>query len=533
MADIFVSYSSEDRDKVSSLVESLEMQNWSVWWDRQITPGEGFADEIDREIQQASCVVVVWSSHSIESRWVKSEALEAMEKEILVPIKIEEVRIPVAFKQIQTVELVGWPESQTEDDYPKLMEAIANLVGAKPEVREVVIETPSVAVLPFKCQSLDPEHEFLADGMTEDIIISLSHIEDLFVVAQDSSSIFKDKATDRKQAAAALGVRYVLEGSVRPMGQKIRVTAQLIEVEHNTTLWAERYDQPTENFFDLQDDVVAGIVYAMGWSVQHAEEERVEKIPQQELDARQLISKRVESPLSPEGRAESRANIELALQKAPDYAMAIAEKALHLSGSASNMLSEDIESDRALVLDLGRRALLLEPRSAVVTANIGTAYGLAGFYDESIATLERAQELAPNLPFAFASLGYGYIMSGKDPEKGIELVKEGIRRDPLNPRLGNLLQWQALGEATVGRYDEAIASIRNSIRRWPLYPWAWINLAMWLVRTHQQDEAKRAVVQARRINPGLSLEKVRESTVLTSGERIANRTVELLQQAWD
>jgi len=247
MADIFVSYSSEDRDKVSSLVESLEMQNWSVWWDRQITPGEGFADEIDREIQQASCVVVVWSSHSIESRWVKSEALEAMEKEILVPIKIEEVRIPVAFKQIQTVELVGWPESQTEDDYPKLMEAIANLVGAKPEVREVVIETPSVAVLPFKCQSLDPEHEFLADGMTEDIIISLSHIEDLFVVAQDSSSIFKDKATDRKQAAAALGVRYVLEGSVRPMGQKIRVTAQLIEVEHNTTLWAERYDQPTEN----------------------------------------------------------------------------------------------------------------------------------------------------------------------------------------------------------------------------------------------------------------------------------------------
>jgi len=259
----------------------------------------------------------------------------------------------------------------------------------------------------------------------------------------------------------------------------------------------------------------------------------VEKIPQQELDARQLISKRVESPLSPEGRAESRANIELALQKAPDYAMAIAEKALHLSGSASNMLSEDIESDRALVLDLGRRALLLEPRSAVVTANIGTAYGLAGFYDESIATLERAQELAPNLPFAFASLGYGYIMSGKDPEKGIELVKEGIRRDPLNPRLGNLLQWQALGEATVGRYDEAIASIRNSIRRWPLYPWAWINLAMWLVRTHQQDEAKRAVVQARRINPGLSLEKVRESTVLTSGERIANRTVELLQQAWD
>jgi TolB-like protein/Flp pilus assembly protein TadD len=533
MADIFVSYSSEDRDKVKSLVDSLEMQNWSVWWDRQITPGDGFADEIDREIQQASCVVVVWSSHSIESRWVKSEALEAMEHEILVPIKIEDVRVPVAFKQIQTVDLVGWPDPKTEDDYPKLMEAIANLVVAKPEPREVSIEIPSLAVLPFKCLSHDPEHEFLADGITEDIVISLSHIEDLFVSAHDSSFVFKGNDVDRKQAASALGVRYVLEGSVRPMGQKIRVTAQLIEVEHTNTLWAERYDQPAESFFDLQDDVVSGIVYAMGWTVRDAEEKRLEKIPQEELDARQLISKRVESPLSPEGRAEARANIELALTRAPDYALAIAQKASHLGGGTSNMLSDDIEGDRAQVLELGKRALMLSPRSAVVTAEIGNAYGLAGFYDEAIATLERAQELAPNLAFAFASLGYSYIMSGKDPEKGVELVKEGLRRDPLNPRVGGLYQWQALGEAMCGRYDEAITAIRESIRRWPLYPWAWINLAVWLVRTHQSEEARRATVQARRIHPDLSLDKIRNSTILTSGERMANRTVELLQEVWE
>lgn len=538
MADIFVSYSSEDREAVASLVKSLEMQSWTVWWDREISPGAGFADEIDREIQEASCVVVVWSQRSIESRWVKSEALEAMERDILVPVKLEDVRVPVAFKQVQMVDLRGWPEPERDDQYPSLMKAIAALVGANSEELEVVNDVPSIAVLPFKCLSRDPDHEFLADGITEDIIISLSHVDDLFVSAQASSFVLKGSNASRPEQARKLGVRYILEGSLRPMGSKIRVSAQLIDAERGDSLWAKQFNQPVDEFFDLQDEVVTDIVNAMGWTVQSAEVERSRQLPKEELDARQITSRLLSIEYGNDLGVEEFwrqqfADVDLALLKAPNYAPALAAKAMLLAGGASNMYSSDIPGDRAQALELGKKALQLSPRSAWVKSLVGHAYGLAGFYDDAIATLEHAQELAPNIPVALASLGYAYIMSRKDAAYGVTLVKDAIRRDPLYPNLHIYYFWQAMGEATLGNYDEAIESIRHSIRRSPLYPWSWIDLAVWLSRTGQIEEARKAAVQAKLIHPGLDLARIRESTEIASGARVANRTVDLLSSVWE
>lgn len=535
MADIFVSYASEDRERVRSLVESLEMQNWTVWWDRQITPGIGFADEIDREIRNASCIVVIWSKHSIVSRWVKSEALEAMEREVLVPIKLEDVRIPVAFKQIQTVNLIGWPETESKEEYPALMSAIASFVNTRSDDIEALEETPnSICVRPFQNMTRDPEHEFLADGITEDIITALSHMNDTFVVASNTSfTLGEDR--NSSEIGIDLGVKYVLEGSVRPMGSKIRVTARLMDAAQGLSIFSNHYDQPAEDFHLLQDDLVNGIVSKMGWQLLASDRDRVRKLPIEQLNARNLLIRAtlIENALSASGRVEALDLHNRALSIAPDYPRALAQKALILGGGTSNMLSSDIDSDRREVRELAQKAIRLAPGDAQIHAMAGMAHGLAAMYDEAIELLEQAQELAPGLPFSFAGLGYAYIMSGRDIERGITLVAEGIRRDPLNPRLNAHYQWQALGEGMLGRYDDAIETIRKSIRRNPLYPWAWINLATWLLRTHQNDEARKSLAQARRVNPGLNLKNIEESTVLTSGPEMAKRLVARLQTIWE
>ncbi len=399
MADIFVSYASEDREKVRSLVESLEMQNWTVWWDRQISPGEGFADEIDRQIQDAACVVVIWSKSSVESRWVKSEALEAMERDILVPIKLENVRIPVAFKQIQTVDLLGWPDPESKADYPALMAAIAHLVGVNSKPEGAIEEPNSIFVRPFVNMSRDPEHEFLADGITEDLITNLSHMDDMFVVASSTSFNLRDKTADSASIGTDLGVRYVLEGSVRPMGLKIRVTARLIESVSGNPIFSDHFDQAADEFYLLQDELVDAIVSKMGWQLLATEREKVRKLPVEELDARNLLIRvtTLEGTLTARGRDEALALLDRALAKAPDYPPALARKALFLGGGTSNMLSSNIEEDRQQVRTLSHRALTLAPGSARIHTMTGAAHGLAGLYDEAIDLLERAQHLAPGL----------------------------------------------------------------------------------------------------------------------------------------
>jgi len=533
LADIFVSYASKDRELVRSLVESLEMQNWSVWWDRQLTPGEGFADEIDGEILAARCVVVIWSASSVESRWVKSEALEAMERDILVPIKIEDVRIPVAFKQIQTVNLIGWPDPQQKEDYPALMKAVAELVGSKSDVAGPDENVTSICVRPFQYQSHDKEHEFLADGITEDLITSLAHVDDMFVVAQNTSFSFKDDKSDSLDIARELGVRFVLEGSVRPMGQRIRVTARLIELANNGPVWADNFDQPLDDFYSLQDELIEGIVQRMGWSIRSLEQEKARKLPAEELSARGLLLKAESLALIPASRAERFSLVERAIAIAPEYPLALVDKALFLGAGTSNMRSTDIKADQQEIGVLSRQAIILANDSALVFALLGMANGLAGLYDEAIEYLEQAQEIAPNLPVAFSALGYSYIMSQKDVEKGITLVEEGLRRDPMDPRAYTKYQWKALGLASLGRFDEAIESIRKSIRRYPLYPWAWLNLSIWLLRIHKSDEARQALAQARRIHPELTLAGIEASTTVTSGAEVAKRIVNRLQDLWD
>ena len=188
MADIFLSYASEDRERVAELVEAFERQGWSVWWDQNIDAGQHFDSVIEEQIKEARCVVVAWTHHSIDAHWVRSEALEAMEREILVPVRLDNVRLPMAFRRVQTVDLMGWPNRHDQAQYKRLIGSVATFIaGTLQADPERVLDRPSLAVLPFTNMSSDPEGEFIADGLTEDLITSLSNTFDMFVIARNSS----------------------------------------------------------------------------------------------------------------------------------------------------------------------------------------------------------------------------------------------------------------------------------------------------------------------------------------------------------
>jgi adenylate cyclase len=260
VADIFLSYAAQDRDRVRPLVELLRGKGWTVWWDREIHAGPRFDRVIQDALDAALCVVVVWSENSIESDWVWTEANEARERNHLVPVLLDEVRPPLAFRSAQTASLVGWPDKDGQLD--ALFAGIEHCLKAAPPQLESSGEVTSIAVLPFLNSSNDPDQEFFADGIAEELIQALVSLGTIDVKARTSSFQFKHRHEDVRNVARSLGVSHVLDGSVRKAGDRVRVTAELIDGATGTHLWADRYDCTLTDIFAVQDEITTAIVQA-------------------------------------------------------------------------------------------------------------------------------------------------------------------------------------------------------------------------------------------------------------------------------
>src|SRR4030095_3570905 len=186
MADIFVSYATEDRDRIRPLVERLEREGWSVWWDRALTAGRRFDEKIEQELNAARCILVAWSHHSISLRWWCSAANEGLERNVLVPLCIDDVRPPLAFRSSHTPSLTGWPEQ--EGEWAVVFSGVLACRGVAAHSRgRRNAQKKSIAVLPFTNLSSDPDQSFLADGIAEQIISLLSKHPRLRVVSRASS----------------------------------------------------------------------------------------------------------------------------------------------------------------------------------------------------------------------------------------------------------------------------------------------------------------------------------------------------------
>ena len=269
MARIFLSYAREDVDSAKRLAEAVAHAGHEVWWDRHLHGGSRFTNEIDRALKDAEVVVVIWTEASVKSAWVQDEAAEGRDTERLVPVSIDGSRAPLGFRQFHTVEFGAWDRDGDSRQLDELLDAIAKIAGsasAATASKSTSAQQPpgmSICVLPFVNMSGDPEQEYFSDGITEDIITDLSQVSALLVIARNTAFTFKGKVMDVKEVARALDVTHVLEGSVRKAGDRVRITAQLIDAAPGGHVWADRYDRDLTDIFAIQDEISKAIVGAL------------------------------------------------------------------------------------------------------------------------------------------------------------------------------------------------------------------------------------------------------------------------------
>ncbi|HET7577589.1 MAG TPA: TIR domain-containing protein [Sphingomicrobium sp.] len=269
MARIFLSYAREDNDAAKQLAEDVGGAGHEVWWDQHIQGGSRFSRAIDQALKDAEAVVVLWSETSVESAWVQDEAAEGRDSGRLVPVLLDTCKPPLGFRQFQSVDMSRWRGGDSAE-LTALLDAIATTAApAKTEQKESAAQKHaaasqfSICVLPFVNMSGDPEQEYFSDGITEDIITDLSKVSALLVIARNTAFTFKGKVMDVKEVARALDVTHVMEGSVRKAGDRVRITAQLIDAATGGHVWADRYDRDLTDIFAIQDEISKAIVAAL------------------------------------------------------------------------------------------------------------------------------------------------------------------------------------------------------------------------------------------------------------------------------
>ena len=269
MSRVFLSYAREDVDAAKKLADCISHAGHEVWWDQHIQGGSRFTNEIDQALKNAEAVVVLWSEVSVQSAWVQDEAGEGRDSGRLVPVALGSVKPPLGFRQFHTVSLGSWTGDGKADGLDDLIDAIASTCGSKATDDTDSSEPAksqkklSICVLPFANMSGEPEQEYFSDGISEDIITDLSNVSALSVVARNTAFTFKGQSLDVKDVAKSLGVSHVLEGSVRKAGNRVRITAQLIDGTAGDHVWAARYDRDLDDIFAIQDEISKAIVEAL------------------------------------------------------------------------------------------------------------------------------------------------------------------------------------------------------------------------------------------------------------------------------
>jgi adenylate cyclase len=409
MADVFVSYARNDKARVAPVVAAIEAAGLSVWWDPEITPGQEFDGQIEAEMLAAAAVMVVWTPTSVVSRWVRGEAREAADRGILVPVRFEGARLPMDVRAIHTTDLDSWAEDRDSAPFQELLRALNAMIGrqrANRPARDAGAAAPAggpgsvaaprvtICVLPFSNMSGDQEQEYFSDGISEDIITDLSKVSALAVVSRNTAFTFKGKNVDVSQIARQLKVSYILEGSVRKAGGRVRITAQLIEASRDNHVWAERYDRDLNDIFALQDEISEAIVKALKLQLLPEEKKAIEHRGTTNLDAYNLFlmaRQHYATGLMSDTR-RSDTVIRLcrgAVELDPDYARAWA-----LLATAQRMrLYSSGDGDNGAMA--ATRALALDANLAEAHAAKAGILALSGDYEAAQAEIEIALRLDP------------------------------------------------------------------------------------------------------------------------------------------
>jgi adenylate cyclase len=399
--DVFISYARSSEEDAHRIAQSLRQEGFSVWRDDELPAHRSYSDVIEERLKSAKAVVVLWSTESAKSHWVRAEANTALEGGTLVQAMLDGTIPPMPFNQIQCADLKGWNGDTTASGWQKLQGSVGALIKTEDDEADTASATSktpaeqlSICVLPFANMSGEAEQEYFSDGISEDIITDLSNVSALSVVARNTSFTFKGESLDVKEVAQKLGVTHVLEGSVRKAGNRVRITAQLIDGAKGDHVWAARFDRDLTDIFEIQDEISKAIVEALKVKLLPAEKKAIESRGTSSVEAYNL------------------------------YLMA---RQQWVSGTFGDPRREEA------IIKLCRQATLLDQNYAQAWALMALAQldlkFVHGQEQNALPAAERALEINPDQPEAHC-IKARYLEEGGDPEEAQKQIRTALTLDP-------------------------------------------------------------------------------------------------------
>ena len=524
MSDVFVSYKAEDRRRVQPLVAALEAHGLSVWWDAQIGGGDEWRRSIEQQLDSAKCVLVVWSKRSTapEGRFVRDEASRAMDRGVYLPVRIDNVRLPLGFGETQAISLSGWKSRADDERFLSVLAAVKAIVAGKPhEVRRQHLDSrvsrrgalaggaavavaatgaigwflfkpgsaraaTTIAVLPFENLSGDPNQTYFSDGLTEELRSALARAG-LQVVGRTSSEAMKSE--DAKTAAAKLGVGDILTGSVRRSPATIRVNAQLVKGSDGLERWSQEYDRKTGDELTIQSDIAENVAHALSIAM-GAAKAAIEVGGTSDPAAQDLYLKARDILRGADNEAAYRQAIGLtdsAIALDPKFASAYAWKALALNYmTGSTVTGQSFETGYAQAVDSAKQAVALAPNLPGGHVALAITYQFQLNLPGALAQFRKAQSL-PGLDVADQLQCVIFLTRMGAANAALDLVKQAQERDPLNP-----VAFSRQGYVLISsrRYAEAIAPLKKSMALAPNVSRTHSLTALALMQLGRLDEAE-------------------------------------------
>jgi TolB-like protein len=478
MSDVFISYKAEDRRRVKPLVEALQADGFSVWWDEQIGGGAAWRHAIETELNAAKCVIVVWSNRSVgpEGTFVQDEATRAQQRRVYVPLLIDKVHLPLGFGEMQALPLTGWNGDRSDARYQAVLAAVRRNLGGKAAGKPRKRPSPlphahvdrravlaggavaavavagvggwalrpssasasgSIAVLPFANLSGDPAQAYFSDGVAEEIRSALSRVAGLKVVGSTSSEAVR--SDDAQTAAKKLGVANILTGSVRQSPSTIRINAELIDGHSGIDRWSQDYDRSPGDSIRIQTDIAANVADALRIQLGEAAKAILTYGGTQNAAAQKLYLQADPGHVdeSAEGLQRATRDLDQAIRLDPNYAQAYARKTRTLAFYTAVYSNDSSEMKRML--------------------------------GEAEAAAKQAVALAPNLPEGHEALSFVFRQQLR--------LKDSLREARISVGLPGATPSThgsyAIILAIVGRIDEALAASDKDAALDPLNPGAY------------------------------------------------------------
>ena len=545
MSEVFVSYARPDEPQAKRVAEALRRLGYDAWRDDELPAHRAYAEVIEERLKSAKAVVVLWSANAAKSQWVRAEADAARSAKTLVQAVLDGDIPPLPFNQIQCADLREWEGDPNASGWKKLVASVAALAGTRvPEEKHARRRQISICVLPFQNMSGDPEQEYFSDGISEDITTDLSKISSLEVIARNTAFTFKGRAVNVCDVARDLSVSHVLEGSVRKAGDRVRVTAQLIDGTSGGHVWADRYDRDLTDIFAIQDDISKAIVDALKVKLQPEEKKAIEKRGTNNVEAYNLYLLARQYWITGDfgdRRREDRVIrvCKRAVEIDPDYPqawalMGLAQANLFYAYSGNEVLDDGLAAaEKALALDPGiaeahlpkawhlaldgrereaeaeiEAALELDPHCWEANKEAARIFYRRGRIDDSIKLLEKSVGLADSDFHSLGMLTAAYLAKGelgavrKCAEKMIPLVQPVLTHDPDN---GAALAFVALAFAALGQLDRAREYIDRALLLDPDNLYMRYNIAWPLIAFFKDREAALSLLEPALARAGRNL----------------------------